>query len=639
MSWLTPLGFLGLIGLIALIVIYIIKPNYQQKFISSTYVWKKSLKFKKKKMPINRLQDILLFLCQVLIITGMASILAQPFIMADKEQEVKEHVVIIDASASMLSMTEQGTRFQRAVNEVRTLAEQVMEEEGKMTVILAGEKASYVVQDAGVDFKADLLQTLEDLADAPPEDNCTYGAADINGAIKLAEAITAEKKDVQVLLYTDTRYIDSGKVVVKQINDEREWNAAILDVRVLVVENYYRFEVDVACYGDKDADINVLVDIYGVNDSNATVSLEVKARCKAGQTETLVFGNYSADDPDETITEDVEVYSYGYVVARVDELDTFDLDNTFYRYGGEKQVLKIQYCSAMPNNYFATAMDVIRDRFGSRWDVEYTEIRPGQEYATEGFDVYIFEHETPKTFPKDGLVILSNPDKVPSNTGLRLGQRFNARDDNTLTQGEDHPIMKGINAENIIVTKYTEITSYDGYTPLMYCFGKPVVMAKNEPDQKILVMTFSLNYSDFSMLLEFPLFLSNTLNYFIPNTMDEYVINVNESIKLNSRSDKLTVVGPQTNIEMVQFPGAVDLKNPGVYTVTQVPISGKTVVENFFVRIPASESNTAAVEDTLTNPYFYEAKENEDLDLLFYFAMALVALLFLEWGLQARKQF
>ena len=376
-----------------------------------------------------------------------------------------------------------------------------------------------------------------------------------------------------------------------------------------------------------------------ISDASGTNLLDVKARCKAGQTETLVFGNYSADEPDETITEDVEAFAYNYAVARVDELDTYDLDNTFYLYGGAKQVLKIQYCSKMPNNYFATAMDVIRDRFGSKWDVEYTEILPGQEYATEGFDVYIFEHETPKTFPQDGLVILSNPDKVPSNIGLRLGQRFNAREDNTLTQGEEHPIMKGIRAENIIVTKFTEITSYDGYVPLMYSFGKPVVMAKNEPDQKILVMTFSLNFSDFSMLLEFPLFLSNALNYYIPATMTEYVFNVNESVKLNSRSEKLSVVGPMTNIEMTKFPGTVDLKKPGVYTVTQVPISGNKVVENFYVRIPAAESNTAAVEDVLTNPYFYEANENEDLDLLFYFAMALVILLFMEWWLQSRKQF
>jgi hypothetical protein len=141
------------------------------------------------------------------------------------------------------------------------------------------------------------------------------------------------------------------------------------------------------------------------------------------------------------------------------------------------------------------------------------------------------------------------------------------------------------------------------------------------------------------MLLEFPLFLSNALNFYIPATMSEYVYDVNTSIKLNARSDKLNIDGPMTSIEMTKFPGTVDLQKPGVYTVTQVPISGNTVVENFYVRIPVAESNTAAVEDTLTNPYFYESTENDDLDLLFYFAMALVALLFLEWGLQARKQF
>ena len=639
MSWLTPLGFLGLIGLIVLILIYIIKPNYQQKFISSTYVWKMSLKYKKKKLPINRLQDILLFLCQVLIITGMAAILAQPFIKAEQEEQLQERVVIIDASASMLTRTEQGTRFQRAVYDVRNMADELLEENGKITVILAGEKASYVVQDAGADFKTELLKTLDDLAEADAEQTCTYGQGDIAGAMKLAEQITSQNSQVEVVLYTDTQYIDAGQVTVKNMNEQQEWNAAILDVRCLVVENYYRFEVDVACYGEKDADIRVFFDIYGVNESNGTIPLEVKARCKAGQTETLVFGNYDPQEPDESITEDVEIYSYNYAVARVDELDSFEYDNTFYLYGGAKQVLKIQYCSSMPNNYFATALDVIRDRFGSRWDVEYTEVRPDEEYATSGYDVYIFEHETPKTFPKDGLVILSNPDTVPSSTGLRLGQKYTGRDDNTMTQGEEHPITKGIKAENIIVTKFTEITSYDGYTPLMYCFGKPVVMAKNEPDQKILVMTFSLNYSDFAMLLEFPLFLSNALNYYMPSTMSEYVFNVNSSVQLNCRSEQLQVTGPMTDTVITQFPGTVELKKPGVYTVTQVPISGNTVVENFFVRIPAAESNTAAVEDTLTNPYFLEETGDDDLDLIYYFAMALVILLFLEWILQSRKQF
>ena len=639
MSWLTPLGFLGLIGLIVLIIIYIIKPNYQQKVISSTFVWRMSLKYRKKRLPINRLHNILLFLCQVLVITSMATILARPIIQAEEEPEITERVAIIDASASMMTVSNNETRFARAVQEVRTLAEEIMENNGRLTVILAGEEAAYVVQSAGSEFKMELYDALDQLIKAPAEEYCTYGDGDMEGAIKLAEQITAETTDVEVLLYTDTMYVDSGRITVKNMVDEQEWNAAILDVRGFIVENYYRFEIDVACYGNVDADIQVYCDIYGVNGDGKPKNLEATARCIGGATQTIVFANYSADDPDPTITEDVEVLSYDYACVRVDELDSFEYDNSFYLYGGKKPTLKVQYYSAMPNNYFATAMEVIKNRFGTYWDVDYVEVDADETPATEGYDVYIFEHEVPNTLPQDGLIIISNPDKMPSSTGLRLGTMFNCSDTSTLTQGDEHPIMKGIKAENIIVTRYTEITSYDGYTPLMYCYGAPVVMAKNEPDQKILVMTFSLNYSDFAMLLEFPLLLTNAFHYYMPATLDEHVYSVNSTVDLQCRSPQLHVEGPLTDVVLTEFPSTVEVKKPGVYTVKQTPISGKEVIENFFVRIPVEESNTAAVEDTLTNPYFFEENGIEDRDLVFYFACALIALLFIEWWLQLRKQF
>ncbi|MBR4835847.1 MAG: BatA domain-containing protein, partial [Clostridia bacterium] len=115
MSLLTPIGLLGLIGLIILIIIYIIKPNYQNKFISSTYVWQLSLKFQKKKIPLSNIRNILIFICQVLAIVSCALILTQPFIQAEKEETVKEKIVIIDASASMLTKTDGVTRFERAI--------------------------------------------------------------------------------------------------------------------------------------------------------------------------------------------------------------------------------------------------------------------------------------------------------------------------------------------------------------------------------------------------------------------------------------------------------------------------------------------------------------------------------------------
>ena len=184
MSWLTPLGFLGLIGILILILIYILKPNYQQKFISSTFVWELSLKYRRKKIPINKFRNILLFICQVLVITACALILAQPVIAENEKPEVLEKVAIIDASASMRTTYEDVSRYERAVSLISEMADEVFAQDGFVTVIVAGKEASYLVQRVTAEDSIELFATLEELVD---EDTCTYGSADIDGAIKLAQ--------------------------------------------------------------------------------------------------------------------------------------------------------------------------------------------------------------------------------------------------------------------------------------------------------------------------------------------------------------------------------------------------------------------------------------------------------------------
>ena len=191
MSWLTPLGFLGLIGLIVLILIYIIKPNYQNKIISSTFVWKLSLKYKKNKIPLNKLRSILLFLCQVLVITTAALVLAQPFIASDKTESNRK-VLIIDASVSMQAETGSITRFEKAVTDAREEVLELFEQENsEVSIILAGATPSFLVQRAGVDAKSQVLDALDKLIDPANKSVCEYGTSDIQAAIKLSEEITA----------------------------------------------------------------------------------------------------------------------------------------------------------------------------------------------------------------------------------------------------------------------------------------------------------------------------------------------------------------------------------------------------------------------------------------------------------------
>ena len=113
MKILTPLGLLGLLGILVLILIYIIKPNYQQKYISSTYVWKLSLKYKKKRIPTSRLRDLLLILCQILAITCCAMLLATPSQVLRQQPEEGEVIIIVDASASMRDYRRRNTFYPR----------------------------------------------------------------------------------------------------------------------------------------------------------------------------------------------------------------------------------------------------------------------------------------------------------------------------------------------------------------------------------------------------------------------------------------------------------------------------------------------------------------------------------------------
>ena len=410
-------------------------------------------------------------------------------------------------------------------------------------------------------------------------------------------------------------------------------NAAILDVRATVVENRYVFEIDVACYGS-DSDIDVYVDFYGVNTEETNLNYRVSARCSNNEVTTLIF---SADE--ETATETVSIYEYNYIHVYHAESDSLVQDNNFYLYGGKRPVFKIQYYSYLPNNYFSSALMVLRNQLGDYWDIEIDEVKGEEVPETEGYDMYIFEHVMPSTIPTDGIVLLSNPDRLPSNSGIQLGKSYySTSGELPLEAGDAHPIMNNINAENITVTRFTEVANSDEYIPLMYCQSYPVVMVKDEPDAKVVVMTFSHNYSNLAVKSEFPLFMYNIIDYFAPQTLDGFVFDVNETIELNSRSDELNIVGPGVDTAVSEFPHSMKVINTGVYTTTQELLSGEALIENFYVKLPASESNINQEIDVLSNPYFYQETDVSDIDLLLYFAIALVALLFIEWWLKSREQ-
>ncbi len=638
MSLLTPIGLLGLIGLIILIIIYIIKPNYQSKFISSTYIWKLSLKYRKKKIPISKLRNIILFICQVLILTAAAFVLTRPFIDDGAELREGEVVLIVDASASMQTSYNNVTRLERATDAALADAEAALEEGYNVSLILAADKSSFLLQKVGSDAKEQIYAAFESLKEDPLS-VISHTTPDIEGAMKLAEQITAVSPNVSVTMYTDTTYLNSGKVKIHDVKDPAEYNNAILDVRATVVENFYRIEIDVACYG-ADMQLNVGCDIYDANDAGVPMQLEADVFCSGDQVQTIVFAYISEEMPPieaDLISESIELYAYDYIHVFINAADSMASDNSFYLYGGHKPTLKVQYCSTLPNNYFTTALLVLQDALAGDWAIEITEVR--ENPATEGFDVYIFEHTAPPTVPTDGLVIYSDASNVPNAAGIRIeGITPKQPEPIPLFPGDSHPIMNNIEPSNISVTQFIAISAYDGYQPLMVFDQYPLLLLKEDVDQKVLYIPFSLHYSNLALTAEFPLLLRNTINYFFPVALEEYTFETNDKIEVNIKAPMLEVSGPDTTLTFESFPAEWVVENPGTYTLMRDSLSGNPIVEYIFVKVPTEENNTNLTVDILENPYFYSEADSADLDLLFYFALAIVALAFIEWWLKSREQ-
>lgn len=655
MNWLTPLGFLGLIGLLILLLIYILKPNYQNKSISTTYVWRKSLKYRKKKIPISKLRNILLIICQVLIVCTSAFMLAQPFIDGEDKASAKEKIIVIDASGSMLAEIEGETRFERAVTQAKALVNETFDDDSVVSVILAGREATFIRQRATADMRNTLLRELDTLVD-PNDLQCTYGAADIEGSMVLAESVLEMNPKAEVVLFTGTTYIDDGKVTVRYVSDPGEKNVSIANVRATREDNLYRIEVDMISYGiNYSGVLNVQITgakgTYGIGDSMQSFN-----------DETLTF-SYGVDLIENERTKfrfgakeiyevsELQIYAYDSIYCYVEDKDALAIDNAYYLYGGTPQKLKIQYYSTL-NNIFVNSMLLnLQDQMRDDWDIDIKTIKDSSdaiqsgngkegEIELEGYDVYIFEHHVPAELPTDGLVILLYPDSVPKSMEFTLSPAKSVGGDGTqFSAGESHPITEYVNASNIRSTKYKTVSAYDScYTPLLYANGEPVALVKNEPDSKVLVLTFNFHYSNFPIIPEYPTFMINTLNYFIPTTFEQNVYNLYDKVVLNSRSEKLTVSGPafEETLEFETSPVEIYVDAPGSYTVTQTPISGNQIVENFSVVIPEEQCDITRKVDTLANPYFPTVIEDIDLDLVIYFAIALVTLLFCEWWLKSR---
>jgi len=698
MRFLAPLGFLAAISIIILIIIYIIRPNYQQKYISSTFIWKLSLKYKKKRVPTSKLRDILIIICQIAILASCSVILAQPARLLKMLIERNEVILILDSSASMRVATDGETRYERALRRLEEKANEVIASGGVVSVIKADDVPSIVVDRVGEDDRDALNNAISllsgdmDSAKKPLEQlgGCGYGGADMTKAMELCERLLNDNPTAATYLYTDSDYyfvpeniqlIDCRAYRQNEEGDKiAEWNAAILDVKAEFVDNYYRFSVTVASYGASSS-LGIRLDVKDVNltdvgdDGNqedSSMIITTVKECNDGEETVVTFryektGGGGLASSEEDVPMSKGIVSYSSVTARLGSPDSieddsvvplgddFEDDNRYVLPGGIKPSLRIHYAANVRTPFFEGVLDVLQNGlYADKWKIEVDRYKPGSRDSNievDGFDFYIYDGiaaDDINRLPTDGVCLLIGCDELPN--GVSVDYRngiISAKDSLPLTgSASDHPLLKNIEPELITISKAKVITLSDnsGYTALMECNGNPVLAACNKPEEKVVLMSFSLAYSNLAVLPDFSLLLKNIIDYYIPATIEKNVYEVGEAVGLNCRGESVSVApatgGADKTAVFESFPTEACIYQVGRYNVSTdfSEDSGKeSIVQEIYVKMSGSESNINKTGDSLDDPYHGAGLEDVYRDLAFYVALALVFFVFAEWLLHLRE--
>lgn len=607
MRFLNPSGLWLLLGVPILILIYIIKSPHEDRPVSSTYIWKLSSRFMKKRLPLQKFRKVLLFLLQLFMIITTALMVARPAIF---NGEICEYIAILDLSASMETADDNGTtRLNRAVEQITQLAKQT-EKGHKITVILAADKASYLVQSAT--DQGDVKYALEDV-------ETTLGGCDLETALQLAQPICQQSSCAEVIFYTDCAYSESPNITIVNV-DQKEWNLAVEGLTLTEGEEESLLTGSITSY-NRDVTVTVGLKVDGEIESAATVTCQSNIPTTVPFTTEPLGSNYTA-----------EIF--------VEEQDGLLADNSYILCSESRRNLSVLLVSATPF-YLDSALNALGN-------CQVTIVSSPEEAPLNGYDLYLFDRLYPDTYPTDGAILQFGTGSLPE--GLSLGEMISEEETFTTLQDVNSNLYSDLDLDldDTIIAKYTPLAGDSRWESVFECAGKPVCMTtKTAYGMPFTILSFDLHDSNLPMQSGFVVLMRNFLNDSVPPLIEKHAFAIGESVILNElpSADALYVQYPDDRIETISTVsrrGSITAEDLGLHTAFMtIGVGGEAA--DFFVHIPKEEMipgeggtiewSYSADRDVLTAP------AEAFTELWFWLAALLLLLVLLEWGVYYYEQY
>lgn len=573
MTFLYPLGLLGLLGIPVLIIIYIIKSKYTEQTVSSTYLWKLSERFLKKKNPLSRLTGLISLILQILAVLAISLTIAHPVLTVSGAAQ--DYCFVLDGTGSMQMQYEDGvTRFEAGKRHIRERINDATDG-SVFTLIYVGDDTTTVFERTdNKDAANALLDSLE----------YSFSEQSLAQAQALAQAYFAEHSGAQVYLITDKGVQTHENITLIRLCDESEQNYGLSHV----------------VYGLEGESLSVSGSVTSYrSDATLTLELYVDEREQPVATSTVVVKREKATP----FQLSADVSEFTFLTVRIADADVLAYDNSVVLFDPQSDdTYKILIVSDRP--FFIEAV------LGAVGKTNVT-VRSTEEYAGDlGYGLYIFDTFTPDSMPKDGAIWLINPLASSDDLGFSVQGEITLTQPDVLELSDDsssavQTLTQGMMGEEIHLTRYVKCGLYRKFTTLMRYQGNPVVFAgTNHYGNRLAVFAFDLHDSNIAMRMDFVMLVRNLAEYSFPAVLEQNNFYCGQTVPINvlANTDSIRVDSPTGQVQYLSAQSAVASFVPteaGVHTVTMT-VAGSPRTFYIHAAMPEAERNPVTAEKEIS---------------------------------------
>lgn len=473
MKLLAPWSLIFIIFIPFVILMYILKQRFEEREISSLYLWEKAVRESEVNTPWQKLKKSILMFLQIAAVLIMVLALSNPYLFR-KSSDDKNIVIVIDNTGSMNTRYENTTRFEAA----KASAEELIKNSssgGNITIITS---AIHPKVEITTSNKKEALLKLTSI-------KASNSRGDIKEVLSLITAISKQQNNTTSLIYTDSPLNMEG-VNGKLISMSSECINVSLDY------------ISHSIKGDK---LNVMVRVSNRNQESTEREVSLygdgkllaisQSKIEGMETKTVFFNDIPRGST--------------YLSAELTEKDDLMEDNIIYDVVSQSEKKKVLLVSQ--KNIF------LERAFTSINNVELFK-SSSAEVKTDGYDLYIFDGILPKTMPVKGSMMIINP---PESQAILEVKGSIEGDASKVTK---HPLTKYIEAASFNTASIKKTNIPNWAEVLINVGNNPGVMAGNMNGRKICIINFDLHNSEFPLMPEFPIFIYNITGYLVGTGMD-----------------------------------------------------------------------------------------------------------------------